>query len=104
VAAAVTAVFESRFPKARGKVEVVDVATPATIVRYTGNWRGSMEGWLYTPATGVKPLPCVLPGLESFYMVGQWTSPGGGLPAGLMTGRAVSKRIARDTGVRWKLN
>ena len=104
VAAAVTAIFESRFPKARGKVEVVDVATPATIVRYTGNWRGSMEGWLYTPATGVKPLPCVLPGLESFYMVGQWTSPGGGLPAGLMTGRAVSKRIARDTGVRWKLN
>ena len=103
VAAAVTAVFESRFPKARGKIQVVDVATPATIVRYTGNWRGSMEGWLYTPATGIKPLPCVLPGLGNFYMVGQWISPGGGLPAGLMTGRAVSKRIARDAGVRWKL-
>jgi phytoene dehydrogenase-like protein len=97
-------VFESRFPKARGKVEVVDVATPATIIRYTGNWRGSMEGWLYTPATGIKQLPCVLPGLGSFYMVGQWISPGGGLPAGLMTGRNVSKRIARDAGIRWKLN
>ena len=103
VAEAVTAVFESRFPAARGKVEVVDVATPATIVRYTGNWRGSMEGWLYTPATGIKQLPCVLPGLEDFYMVGQWISPGGGLPAGLMTGRSVSKRIARDAGIRWKL-
>jgi phytoene dehydrogenase-like protein len=104
LAAAVTALFESRFPKARGKVEVVDVATPATIVRYTGNWRGSMEGWLYTPATGIKQLPCVLPGLGNFYMVGQWISPGGGLPAGLMTGRSVSKRIARDAGIRWKLN
>jgi phytoene dehydrogenase-like protein len=104
VAAAVTAVFESRFPKARGKVEVVDVATPATIVRYTGNWRGSMEGWLYTPATGIRQLPCVLPGLGNFYMVGQWIAPGGGLPAGLMTGKSVSKRIARDAGVRWKLN
>jgi len=104
VAAAVTAVFESRFLKARGSIRVVDVATPATIVRYTGNWRGSMEGWLYTPATGVKPLPCVLPGLGSFYMVGQWISPGGGLPAGLMTGKAVSKRIARDAGVGWKLS
>ena len=104
VAAAVIAVFESRFPKARGRIQVVDVATPATIVRYTGNWRGSMEGWLYTPATGIKPLPCVLPGLGNFYMVGQWISPGGGLPAGLMTGRAVSKRIARDAGVRWKLS
>jgi phytoene dehydrogenase-like protein len=104
VAAAVTAVFESRFPKARSKVEVVDVATPATIVRYTGNWKGSMEGWLYTPATGIQLLPCVLPGLRSFYMVGQWIAPGGGLPAGLMTGKRVSKRIARDAGVRWKLD
>jgi phytoene dehydrogenase-like protein len=104
LAAAVTAVFERRFPRARGKVEVVDVATPATVVRYTGNWRGSMEGWLYTPATGIKPLPCVLPGLRNFYMVGQWISPGGGLPAGLMTGRNVSKRIARDAGIRWRLN
>jgi phytoene dehydrogenase-like protein len=104
VAAAVTAVFESRFPKARGRIRVVDVATPATIVRYTGNWRGSMEGWLYTPATGIRQLPCVLPGLGAFYMVGQWISPGGGLPAGLMTGKAVSKRIARDAGVRWALS
>ncbi len=103
VAAAVRAVFERRFPKAQDKVRVVDVATPATIVRYTGNWKGSMEGWLYTPATGIRPLPCVLPGLSGFYMVGQWISPGGGLPAGLMTGRAVSKRIAKDTGIRWKL-
>lgn len=103
VAAGVTAVFEGRFPKARGRVEVVDVATPATVVRYTGNWRGSMEGWLYTPATGIRMLPCVLPGLRDFYMVGQWIAPGGGLPSGLMTGRAVAKRIAKDAGVRWKL-
>jgi phytoene dehydrogenase-like protein len=60
-----------------------------------------MEGWLYTPATGIRPLPCVLPGLRGFYMVGQWTAPGGGLPSGLMTGRAVAKRIAKDAGVRW---
>jgi phytoene dehydrogenase-like protein len=103
VAEAVIGVFESRFPQARGKISVVDVATPATIVRYTGNWRGSMEGWLYTPATGIKQLPSVLPGLDSFYMVGQWVSPGGGLPSGLMTGKAISKRIAKDAGIRWRL-
>jgi len=95
-------VFEKRFPRARGKVEVVDVATPATVLRYTGNWRGSMEGWLITPATGMKNLPCGLPGLKNFYMAGQWVSPGGGLPAGLMTGRAVSKKICKDHGIRWR--
>jgi len=98
----IIAIFEKRFPRARGKVEVVDVATPATVLRYTGNWRGSMEGWLITPATGMKSLPCVLPGLKNFYMAGQWVSPGGGLPGGLMTGRAVSKKICRDCGVRWR--
>jgi phytoene dehydrogenase-like protein len=102
VADEVISVFEKRFPKAAGKIEVVDVATPATVVRYTGNWRGSMEGWLLTPATGMKALPVVLPGLKGFYMVGQWISPGGGLPSGLITGRMVARRIAKDAGFPWR--
>jgi phytoene dehydrogenase-like protein len=102
VAGEVIAVFERRFPKAKGKIEVVDVATPATVIRYTGNWRGSMEGWLVTPATGVKLLPSVLPGLRNFYMAGHWVSPGGGLPSGLLTGRMVARRIAKDNGVPWR--
>ena len=82
LADAVIAVLESRFPAARGKTEVVDVATPATVVRYTGNWKGSMEGWLVTPKTGIKALPDTLPGLKNFVMAGQWVNPGGGLPHG----------------------
>jgi phytoene dehydrogenase-like protein len=102
IAQKVSAVFEERFPRAKGKIEVVDVATPATVIRYTGNWQGSMEGWLLTPSTGFKSLPSVLPGLKSFYMAGQWASPGGGLPSGLITGRAVARRICKERGVRWQ--
>jgi len=102
IAGKVIGVFEKRFPKAAGKIEVVDIATPATIIRHTGNWRGSMEGWLITPATGVKTLPPVLPGLKNFYMTGQWISPGGGLPSGLITGRMVARLISKDLGVRWR--
>jgi len=102
VARAVVGVCEARFPAAKGKMEEVDVATPATVVRYTGNWKGSMEGWLLTPATGFAQLPTVLPGLKSFYMAGQWLSPGGGLPSGLMTARVVSQRICRDHRVKWQ--
>ena len=102
IARAVVGICEARFPAAKGKIEVVDVATPATIVRYTGNWKGSMEGWLLTPATGFRQLPPVLPGLKSFYMVGQWISPGGGLPSGLITARAVSQRICSDRRVKWR--
>jgi phytoene dehydrogenase-like protein len=31
--------------------------------------------------------PGTLPGLKNFIMAGQWVSPGGGLPSGLMSGR-----------------
>jgi phytoene dehydrogenase-like protein len=101
IANVVAGVFEMRFPAAKGRIEVIDVATPATIVRYTGNWKGSMEGWLLTPATGFRQLPSFLPGLKDFYMVGQWVAPGGGLPSGLMTARAVSQRICRDHRLKW---
>ena len=95
-------VLEEKFPEAQGKIEVVDVATPATVIRYTGNWKGSMEGWLYTPSTGIKQLPLTLPNLKNFYMIGQWVSPGGGLPSGLVTAREAAKKICRENRVKFR--
>jgi phytoene dehydrogenase-like protein len=94
-------VLEKRVPGLRAAIEVVDVATPASIARYTGNWQGSMEGWLPTPRTGFKPLPKTLPGLRKFMMVGQWTMPGGGLPSGPMTARPALEAICKQDGVRF---
>jgi phytoene dehydrogenase-like protein len=86
-------VFDKRYPGSKEKIEIIDVATPATVLRYTNNWQGSMEGWLLTPKTGARQLPCTVPGIRNFYMVGQWISPGGGLPAGLITARNVINRL-----------
>ena len=94
--------LERRFPGISDQVEVVDVATPLTTERYTGNWRGSMEGWLPT----TKNLGSVmrggmrktLPGLENFYMVGQWVEPGGGVPPAATSGRNVMKMICKQDG------
>ncbi|MFW9944846.1 MAG: phytoene desaturase family protein, partial [Candidatus Sifarchaeia archaeon] len=41
VAEEVIARLDQRFPKFAENVEMVNVATPMTFVRYTGNWRGS---------------------------------------------------------------
>jgi len=90
-------------PGVSAAIEVVDVATPASIFRYTGNWKGSMEGWLPTPKTGFRPLARTLPGLRKFYMVGQWVMPGGGLPSGPMTARPVMKAICKEDGVAFKV-
>jgi phytoene dehydrogenase-like protein len=102
IASAVVKALDRRWPGAAGKVEVVDVSTPPTWVRYTGNWRASFEGWLPTPGDITKDMGKTLPGLESFYMVGQWVAIGGGLPSGLMTGRQVVQLMCHRDGRRFQ--
>lgn len=100
IALKVIAQLEQRYPGITGQVEVVDVATPLTYERYTGNWQGSMEGWLITTKTMTmamgKGMAKTLPGLENFYMVGQWVEPGGGLPSAAQSGRRIIERICRQ--------
>jgi phytoene dehydrogenase-like protein len=99
VAEQVIAVLEKRIPGIRDAIEVVDVSTPATVIRYTGNWKGTMEGWLPVPGAGFRPYPNRLPGLERFFMVGQWVMPGGGLPSGPLTARPAVRAMCREDHV-----
>jgi phytoene dehydrogenase-like protein len=96
VAQAVIAILERKLAGVRHAIEVIDVSTPATVIRYTGNWKGSMEGWLPTPGTRFQQLPNTLPGLQQFLMAGQWIMPGGGLPSGLMTARSAIRAICEQ--------
>jgi hypothetical protein len=59
-------VFEARSPGSREKIEIIDVAIPATVLRYTTIRQGSMEGRLITPQTPAKQLPCAIPGIRNF--------------------------------------
>jgi len=99
VAEAVIAILERRMPGIKADIEVTDISTPASVMRYTGNWKGSMEGWLMTPDTGFKSLPLTLPGLRQFLRAGQWVQAGGGLPTGLMTARAAIQTMCRQDHV-----
>jgi phytoene dehydrogenase-like protein len=92
--AAVCAAFEKRFPTAQGKIEVVDVATPLTYHRYTGTWKGVYMGWLDPGGE----LSVTLPGLQGFYLAGQWTGKLSGLPTALMTGQGSIRRICQEDG------
>lgn len=105
IAATIVELLEQRFPGITPLVEVTDVATPLTFERYTGNWKGSFEGWLITPensGTLMKPMSQTLPGLEKFYMCGQWVEPGGGLPTALMSAKRLMKKICKEDGGRFR--
>jgi len=92
----VIAQLEKRFAGLSKQVEVVDVATPLTYEHYAGLWRGSYEGWLPTSQTLAHPMRTTLPGLESFWMVGQWVSPGGGLPMVAQMGRTMIQTLCEQ--------
>ncbi len=91
-------ILDEKIGKISDKIEVLDVATPVTYFRYTNNWKGSFEGWLPTPKTFGKRIKKTLPGLENFYMVGQWVEPGGGLPTVALSGRNLAQIICKRDG------
>jgi len=91
--------LEAHLPGISAQVEMTDVATPYTFWRYTRNHRGAFEGWLMTPEHMGKPLPKTLPGLQNFYMAGQWVEPGGGVPPALYSGRQVVQILCHRDGI-----
>lgn len=94
--------LERRFPGFKSQVEMIDVATPVTFYRYTGNWQGSYEGWQMIPDIVTLSMGKTLPGLRNFYMAGQWVMPGGGIPSGAMTGRFAIQLICRQDKQQFK--
>ena len=101
IANQIVSLLEQRFPGITPLVEVTDVATPLTFERYTGNWKGTFEGWLITPDNAnvlMKPMSQTLHGLKNFYMCGQWVEPGGGLPTAIMSAKRLMKKICREDG------
>lgn len=101
VAEQICAALEQRYPGLAAQTEVVDVATPASYERYTGNWHGSTCGWLLTRQTMwlmLRGVPKTLPKLSNFFMAGQWVEPGGSVPLAAMSGRNAVQLICHQDG------
>ena len=96
ITAAVIAGLEQRFPGITERVEMTDVATPVTWERYTGNWRGAYEGWMFDDESFTASMKKSLPGLGNFYMAGQWVNPGGGIPTAVMSGNHTIQLICKQ--------
>lgn len=104
IAEKVVELLETRWSGLGAAIDVTDVATPITWERYTGNWRGSYEGWLLTPeamqlVVAGRGLARTLAGLRRFYMVGQWVEPGGGLATVALSGRQIIQVICHEEGL-----
>jgi len=90
-----TVCLEKEYPGISKFIEVIDVATPRTDVKYTGVKDGAYEGFMPSKENMMKSLKMQLPRLQNFYMAGQWLTPGGGLPPSAQTGKWVVQLICK---------
>lgn len=93
--------LEGRYPGITQDIEAVDVTTPLTTERYTANYRGSIQGWAVAGEILQKGLEKTVPGLENFYMIGQWVETGGGLPGVAPSGRRIIQILCHRDGKRF---
>ncbi|GHD75871.1 phytoene desaturase family protein [Streptomyces goshikiensis] len=107
VADFVRAFLERHHPGITAAIEVVDVASPATIERYTGVRGGSILGWKsFTEAddliTGlINKDRMRLPGLRGLSLAGQWFG-GGSLIRAAASGRFVTQYVCRELGLDFR--
>lgn len=90
--------LEALYPGITEQVELTDVATPYTTWRYTLNREGAFMGWLPTPDNMRARIQKTLPGLQNFFMAGQWMAPGGGVPPCLYSGKHVIQLLCHRDG------
>jgi phytoene dehydrogenase-like protein len=84
------------YPGIEEYIEVIDIATPKTDVKFTGVKDGAYEGFMPSRENMMKTLRMQLPKLKNFYMAGQWLFPGGGLPPSAQSGKWVVQMICKS--------
>jgi phytoene dehydrogenase-like protein len=91
---------DRHFGNIKSSLEVLDVATPATYVRFTGNWNGAIMGWTEWKFMSTRKPKKTIAGIDNFYMCGQWTGDAG-LPGAAQGGREVARMICQQEGKKF---
>lgn len=100
--------LEKRFPGFMAQIEAVDVVTPVSVEHWTGGFRGFAQPWP-APAELAKEInkngvSRTLPGLQNFYMVGQWAAGTFGISTVCLMGRNLMRELCKkeNKGFRTK--
>jgi phytoene desaturase len=91
----VTEMLNKRIPGFKDAIEVIDVATPATYVRYANLYKGSWEGFAPTPAAVRTNIRKTIDGIKGLYLCGQWTTPGGGICTAVASGKDAAASVLK---------
>jgi len=77
-------------------VEVKEIGTPLTNVRFTGNYRGAIYGWDQTLENSPPRRLAQRTPIKNLYLSGAWTTPGAGYSAVLSSGLQCFAEIMKN--------
>jgi phytoene desaturase len=87
--------INQRIPGFKDAIEVIDVATPATYMRYANLYKGSWEGFAPTPELLKINIRKNVKGVKGLYLSGQWTTMGGGICTAVASGKSAAKSVLK---------
>lgn len=93
IADLVQSLIEQKFPDLVGKLQVIDVWTPATYKRFTASKIGSYMSFAMPPSTMPTAKPNRVKGIKNLILATQWQQIPGGLPIALNLGKKASQTI-----------
>jgi len=87
---------QALLPGLREAIEVKEIGSPLTHLRYTSNYRGAIYGWDQTlDNSSQNRLPHKTP-IKNLYLAGAWTSPGHGYGAVIPSGLQCFTEIIKE--------
>lgn len=92
----ITRAIETRFPHLKGKLKLLDVATPLTFQRHCNAYRGAFMSFLPTVSGKMMAHTGRIGSLQNIFLSGQWLQPPGGLPIALITGKDTIMRLCEQ--------
>ena len=99
LAEGVIRILEPRFPGITGQIETIDVATPLTTERYTGNGRNyTSESGNLAMMSMILAKPRTLPAFRDLQIVGQ-SAGGGGISGCAAMGRNAVRALCKGLGL-----
>jgi len=89
-------VEKTLLPGLRKEIEVIEIGTPLTNVRYTGNYRGAIYGWDQTLNNSGNTRVGHKTPIKNLYLAGAWSKPGHGYSAVIPSGLECFAEIMRE--------
>lgn len=77
-------------------IEKTVAATPLTMERYTGSYKGAIYGWSHLVSQSGPNRLKQMPPINNLYLLGAWTQPGSGIKGVMRSGMKIAKSILEE--------